>query len=90
MNNRLNQCIQKKLLKMNANVPKRKKKWSRTQELRWCAQQMGVSYETAYKWCRNLEQPAQFRMHKLAELYKTRFDKFYYKKVKLNLKNLQK
>lgn len=77
MKNALAECIAKKLAKMNANIPKRKKKWSRTQELNWCAEQMGVTYTTCRKWYHNIEQPAKFRMYPLAKLYKMKFEKFF-------------
>lgn len=89
MNNRLRQAIEEKLAKKNEGIPKRLKKWSRTQELHWLADEMSVSYVTAYLWFHNKSQPSSFRMHQLAGLYKQRFGTFYYKKVKVKKISLQ-
>ena len=78
MKNRLSEYIAKKLPKLNEGIPARKKKWTRTQELVWLADQMGVRYETTRDWYHNVGQPAKPRMFELCKVYKAPFSKFFY------------
>ncbi len=87
MNNRLKTFVQKKVDKMNAKKAKREKKWSVTQELKWCAEQMSVSYNSVLAWYLNRIQPEDTRKPALARLYGSSYGRFYYEKIQLNIKS---
>lgn len=81
MNNRLKQIIAKKLEKAKAKG----KKKSAMQELHEVAEVFGVSFWTVLNWYSNKYQPQGENFYKLAEHYKVKWQRFYYKKVKISL-----
>lgn len=90
LRNRLKQVIQKKVDKVNAKkAPREAKLWPH-QELQALANALSVSFSTAKNWYRNVYQPKGDNFYRLPEHYKVKWEKFYYKKVIIKSRNVNK